>query len=175
MDNDGDGKVDEDGLGGWVTPFVATTAGQDVGQTFASVEDAGKTLRIDLFSPSVFGGNVVYSPTVYAKVVNNGTVPVVVVNVEVTVVPPYELWDRNQDTTITDFAPLGVCNQDLGDECAAPLVADVLGLTEGVTVLEPGVPVPIQVKISMTPAAKPTVAYALTITITGNNFNEPGA
>ena len=177
-DNDLDGLVDEDGIGGWVMPFPPATAGQDLGRTIAYVEDAGKTLQVALYNPAVFVGGLVYSPTVYAKIVNNGTVPVIVTDIRLTLTPPYELWDRDGVGGITDGGVLGAC--DVGDECAAPLTVLLTGLVENQilppiagTVLMPGVPVDVVLKVYMTPAAKPTVTYGLIVQITGNQFNEP--
>ena len=172
LDDDGDGLVDEDGVGGWALPFAPTTSGSDVGQTFAFVEDAGKTLRVDLFKPAVFFPNKVYSPTVWFQIVNSGTVPVIITDIKITLVPPYELWDRNGDAVIVDVNNNGKCDLAMGDECTAPLVAIQSGLAVG-DILDPNVPDDGVLKIYMTPAANPGVVYSLTIQVTGHNYNEP--
>jgi hypothetical protein len=174
VDNDTDGLLDEDGLGGWVLPFAAATPGQDIGKTTVYVNSGGKLLQVSMANPSVSGSGIVYSPTVFAHVVNEGTIPVVVVDIAMTLTPAYELWDRNQDGVLTDSPVLGVCDLNLGDECAAPLVAKLTGINVG-DILDPGDQVPIELKVSMTPAAVPGNAYSLALAITGNNFNEPGA
>lgn len=172
IDNDTttDGRIDEDGIGGWVTPFAVAAVGQDIGKTEVIVVNSGKLLIVTMSNPSVSLGNVVYSPTVWAQVQNSGSIPVEVVAVNLTLTPAYTLWDRDGDNVISP----NTGNPDdceTGDECAAPLVYTLTGIEVG-DVLDALEIKEIKLELSMTPAAVPLGVYGLLIAITANQYNE---
>jgi hypothetical protein len=178
IDDDGDGLTDEDGPGGWAVPFASTALpGPDIGSAIAFVEAGNKILTVIISNPVVAAGGEVYSPTIYTSIINMGTIPIILVEARVTITPPYELWDRDESGTATDslngLFEFGTCEQELGDECAPPMTVELSGIIVGTTIIEPGAELPITIKVSMTPAAVPTFAYGLELTITGNQFNEP--
>jgi hypothetical protein len=202
LDNDGDGdidaadpdcqngiRVDEDphgsivtscdprSLSTWVVPdqawsHTSTDPGPDRGITDVYVDV--DTLQVFMYKPSVrpSGG---YSPTVHFQVTDYGTVPIVITEIDVTL--PYELWDTNNDNVINDVGNDGDCVEGEPD-CAPAVDAILTGLEVGDTVWPfsgPAAQPPIDatLQLVMTPATNPGEIYAVTIVLTGHQYNEP--
>jgi hypothetical protein len=170
VDNDGDSAVDEDGASEWRVRYDQTVRGSDIGSTITYVGPVD-TLNIDALAASftLTGG---YSPTTYAQAINMGSVPVAVVAITTTI--PYELWDVDGNGTTTDANDDGNCDHPTGegaDECAPAVIAKFTGLEVG-DIMDPGVPIDCELRITMTPASSPAKAYSVSVGITGYNYNE---
>jgi hypothetical protein len=173
IDNDNDGLFDEDPVGQWIA--TPATFGPDRGTAVIASVDVQSELTVQIFrpyvAPPVLGGDprpFGYAPSVYYHLDNLGTVPVVLVAIDLML--PHEVWERNNDGVLIDLGRNREC--DTGDECAPALMATVTGIAVG-TEIDPNDPVEGDLHVVVTPASNPGESYALDVGITAHNYNEP--
>jgi hypothetical protein len=129
--------------------------GSDIAFTDVLLEPDGKTLTVTLADAWAC-----YNPTVYYDMTNNGTVPVAISSIVVTV-PDKVPFDCNGDGTI-----------DPGEE-ARPVTAELSGVAVG-SVIDGGSSLPGDLHIHVTDAAAFEATYVITVTFEVVNWNEVG-